>query len=148
MLKQSPDMSFSEAEIIEEFAIVDDWMDKYAYLIDMGKGLEPLDDEFKQDVFRVKGCQSQVWLRAWHDDHRVYFRADSDAMITKGLIALLIRVLSGQPAPAIVAANLYFLDEIGLRKHLSANRSNGLTAMIAKMKSHAAVLGGINHSLA
>ncbi len=138
-------MSSSEAEIVEEFSIVDDWMDKYAYLIDLGKGLEALDEEFKQDAFRVKGCQSKVWLRAWEVNDRVYFAADSDAMITKGLIALLIRVLSGQPAAAIVAADLDFLDEIGLRKHLSANRSNGLTAMIAKMKSHAAVLADINH---
>lgn len=147
-MKPPPDIPACEAEIIDEFAIVDDWMDKYAYLIDMGKSLEPLNEEFKQDIFRVKGCQSRVWLRAWQDDHRVYFAADSDAMITKGLIALLIRVLSGQPAPAIVAADLDFLDETGLRKHLSANRSNGLTAMITKMKSHAAVLDSINHSLA
>jgi cysteine desulfuration protein SufE len=146
MLKQPPDISCSEAEIVEEFAMFDDWMDKYAYLIDMGKGLEPLDEEFKQDAFRVKGCQSQVWLRAWEGNDRVYFEADSDAMITKGLIALLIRVLSGQSAPAIVAADLDFLDEIGLRRHLSTNRSNGLSAMITKMKSHAAVLAGVNHS--
>ena len=142
-----PDIATLEAEIVDEFLVVDDWMDKYAYLIDMGKDLPPLDAAFKQEVFRVKGCQSNVWLRAWDESDFVFFEADSDAMITKGLIALMIRVLSGQPATAIVASDLGFLDKIGLRKHLSANRSNGLTAMISKMKAHAAVLGGVNQSI-
>lgn len=138
------DIAAIEEEIVEEFSIFDDWMDKYAYLIDMGKSLPPLDEVYKQDTFRVKGCQSRVWLRAWEDDGRIQFEADSDAMITKGLIALLIRVLSGQAPADIVDSKLEFVDQIGLRKHLSPNRSNGLTAMIGKMKSHAAVLGGIN----
>lgn len=144
MLTQSADIASREAEIIEDFSIFGDWMDKYGYLIDMGKVLESLDDEYKREAFRVKGCQSTVWLRAWKDNGLIFFAADSDAFITKGLIALLIRVLSGQPASSIVAANLEFLDQIGLRKHLSANRSNGLTAMITKMKSHAAALGDEN----
>lgn len=132
-----------EASIVDDFSMFEDWMDKYAYLIDMGKELPPLDDEFKQEAFRVKGCQSRVWLRAWAEDERVFFEADSDAMITKGLIALLVRVLSGQPADDIVQSKLAFVDEIGLRRHLSANRSNGLTSMIEKMKTHAAVLGNV-----
>jgi cysteine desulfuration protein SufE len=145
-LTHHPDIASIEAEIVDEFQSVEDWMDKYAYLIDMGKTLPPLDAAFKQEVFRVKGCQSQVWLSASDKDDRVYFQADSDAMITKGLIALLIRVLNGQLAGAIVEADLRCLDEIGLRKHLSTNRSNGLTAMIAKMKAHAAVLDSVNQS--
>jgi cysteine desulfuration protein SufE len=131
-----------EAEIIDEFSLLDDWMDRYAFLIEMGRALPDLDDTFKQEAFRVKGCQSNVWLRAWTDDGLVFFEADSDAMITKGLIALLVRVFSGQPAKAIVDADLSFIDAIGLRKHLSPNRSNGLTAMITKMKGHATALGG------
>ena len=140
------DIAARETEVVDDFSVVTDWMDKYAYLIDMGKALEPLDDEYKQEAFGVKGCQSMVWLRAWLDEEYVFFAADSDALITKGLIALLIRVLSGQPAESIVGADLGFLDEIGLRNHLSANRSNGLSAMITKMKSHAAVLGDVKHS--
>ncbi len=141
-------MPVIEAEIVEEFELFDDWMDKYAYLIDVGKGLATLDEVYKQEAFRVKGCQSKVWLRSWSDGMHIHFEADSDAMITKGLIALLIRVLSGQPASDIVAANLGFVDQIGLRQHLSANRSNGLTAMITKMKTHAAVLGDLKEATA
>jgi len=141
-------MPVIEAEIVEEFELFDDWMDKYAYLIDVGKGLASLDEVYKQEAFRVKGCQSKVWLRSWSDGMHIHFEADSDAMITKGLIALLIRVLSGQPASDIVAANLGFVDQIGLRQHLSANRSNGLTAMITKMKTHAAVLGDLKEATA
>lgn len=144
-LRDRSDIAAIEAEIVDEFALFDDWMDKYAYLIEMGKSLPPLDESFKQEPFRVKGCQSNVWLRAWEEEGRVQFEADSDAMITKGLIALLMRVLSDQPPGVVVDADLRFVDEIGLRKHLSPNRSNGLTAMIAKMKSHAAVFGGVNH---
>ena len=142
-MSDASDMPVIEAEIVEEFELFDDWMDKYAYLIDVGKGLASLDEVYKQEAFRVKGCQSKVWLRSWSDGMHIHFEADSDAMITKGLIALLIRVLSGQPASDIVAANLGFVDQIGLRQHLSANRSNGLTAMITKMKTHAAVLGDL-----
>ena len=142
------DIATIEAEIIDEFSLFDDWMDKYSYLIDIGKNLAPLDDEFKQEAFRVKGCQAKVWLRTWSENERINFEADSDAMITKGLIALLVRVLGGQSPSDIVDARLDFVDEIGLRKHLSTNRSNGLTAMIRKMKQHAAVVGGIKESVA
>ena len=142
------DIPTIEAEIIDEFSLFDDWMDKYAYLIDIGKSLEPLDDRFKEDAFRVKGCQSNVWLRSWSEDDRIHFEADSDAIITKGLIGLLVRVLSRQPPSDIVDARLDFVDKIGLRKHLSTNRSNGLTAMIRKMKQHASVLGSIKESIA
>jgi cysteine desulfuration protein SufE len=128
-----------ESEIIEEFSLFDDWMDRYGYLIDIGKELDNLDDRFKTEAFRVKGCQSNVWLHSWTEDGRVYFEADSDAMITRGLVGLLMRVLSGQPAGEIVATPLRFIDEIGLRQHLSTNRSNGLSAMIERMKASAAV---------
>ncbi|MFC2085628.1 SufE family protein [Bacteroidota bacterium] len=127
-----------EAEVVDEFSLMDDWMDRYAYLIDMGKALKPMNDAYKHDSFHVKGCQSNVWLRSWVDNRLLFFEAESDAMITKGLIALLIRVLSGTQPSEIMSARLEFLDEIGLRTHLSTNRSNGLSAMIAKMKSLAA----------
>lgn len=126
-----------EAEIVEEFSLFDDWMDRYAYLIDIGKSLPDLDEEFKTEAFRVKGCQSNVWLHSWVDDGRVFFEADSDALITRGLVGLLMRVLSGQPAPEVADARLDFVDKIGLRQHLSTNRSNGLTAMINRMKTSA-----------
>ena len=132
-------ISAIESEIVEEFSLFDDWMDRYAYLIDLGKSLEDLPEEYKTEPFRVKGCQSNVWLRSWAEGDRVFFAADSDAMITRGLVALLVRVLSGQPATEIVDAPLDFVDEIGLRKHLSTNRSNGLSAMIARMKRMASV---------
>jgi len=130
-----------EEEIVEEFSLFDDWMDKYAYLIDIGKNLSDLDEAYKVDAFRVKGCQSNVWLRSWTDTGRVYFAADSDAMITRGLVGLLVRVLSGRPAEDIANTPLHFVDRIGLRQHLSANRSNGLSAMIGRMKSTAAMAG-------
>lgn len=128
-----------EAEIVEEFALFDDWMDRYGYLIDIGKNLADLDDRFKTDAFRVKGCQSNVWLHSWIDNGRVFFEADSDALITRGLVGLLMRVLNGQPASDVAEAPLDFVDEIGLRQHLSTNRSNGLTAMISRMKASAAL---------
>lgn len=128
-----------EAEIIDEFTLFDDWMDRYGYLIDLGKQLPELDEQYKIDAFRVKGCQSKVWLHTWTEDGRVYFEADSDAMITRGLVALLVRVLNGQPAGEVAEAPLGFVDEIGLRQHLSTNRSNGLTAMITRMRASAAL---------
>lgn len=128
-----------EADIIEEFSLFDDWMDKYAYLIDIGKKLPDLNDVYKTEALRVKGCQSNVWLRSWTEGGRAFFAADSDAMITRGLVALLIRVLNGQPANQVAEAPLHFVDEIGLRQHLSTNRSNGLSAMIARMKATASI---------
>jgi cysteine desulfuration protein SufE len=126
-----------EQEIVDTFAMLPDWMDKYAYLIELGKDLPLIEDEYKDDAHRVRGCQSQVWLRTEAENGTIHFRADSDALITKGLIALLVRVLSGQPAQAVVDAPLAFIDRIGMREHLSPTRSNGLTAMVKRMKLEA-----------
>jgi cysteine desulfuration protein SufE len=121
-------------EIIDDFSLFDDWMQKYEYIIDLGKKLPLIDESYKRDEYLIKGCQSQVWLRAELKNGRVYFRADSDAVITKGIIALLINVLSGQKAEDIAESDLYFIDQIGLKEHLSPTRSNGLTSMIKQMK--------------
>lgn len=126
-----------EQEIISEFAILDDPMDKYEYIIDIGKKLAPLPDQYKTEGNIVKGCQSTVWLHSEERDGHIYYEADSNTVITKGIIALLIRVLSAQPASEIVAAPLSFIEQIGLRSHLSSQRSNGLNAMISKMKNEA-----------
>lgn len=122
-------------EIIEEFDLFDQWMDKYEYIIDLGKKLPLIADPYKVEDYLIPGCQSQVWLHAELDNGKVDFTADSDAIITKGIIALLVRVLSGQPPESIANANLYFIDRIGLKEHLSATRSNGLVNMVNKMKS-------------
>jgi cysteine desulfuration protein SufE len=126
-----------ENEIIEEFSLFDDWDDKYEYIIDMGKKLPPLEDEFKKDENRVRGCQSTVWLVADSEDGKITYKADSDAMIVKGLISMLIRVLSGQPADAIINAKLDFIGEIGMMSHLAQTRSNGLLSMVKQMKNYA-----------
>ena len=120
----------AEAEIVEEFSMFDDWMDKYQYLIELGQDLPQLADQFKTEDNIVHGCQSQVWLTANRTGDDVIFSADSDAIITKGLIAMLMRVLSGQKAEEIVQSELGFIDKIGMREHLSPTRSNGLNAMI------------------
>lgn len=129
-----------EREIIEEFRFLGDWTERYGYLIDLGKALPPLNEQYHTEPYRVHGCQSQVWLHSTLDEGRVHYEADSDAMITKGLIALLMRVLSDQPVEAIVEADLTFIDEIGMRQHLSPNRSNGLNAMVKRMKADAHAL--------
>jgi cysteine desulfuration protein SufE len=126
-----------ENEIAEEFALFDDQMDKYEYIIDLGKKLPALDSKYTTDDFLVKGCQSKVWLHAYEKDGRIFFEADSNTAITKGIIALLIRVLSGQNAKEILSSPLSFIDKINLRSHLSSQRSNGLSAMIVKMKAYA-----------
>lgn len=126
-----------EEQVVEEFSVFDDWMDKYEYIIDIGKNLPPLEETYKTDLNKVTGCQSQVWLSAEMKDGNLYYKADSDAIITKGLIALLIRVLSGHKPDEIVDAKLGFLDEIGMKEHLSPTRSNGLVSMIAHMKKYA-----------
>lgn len=123
-----------QREIIEDFSLFDDWMQKYEYIIDLGKSLPLIEEEFKTDEYLIKGCQSKVWLRADIEDGHVYFKADSDAIITRGIIALLIRVLSGQKAADIAESDLYFIDRIGLKEHLSPTRSNGLTSMVKQMK--------------
>ncbi len=125
-------------EIIDEFSLFGDWMEKYEYLIELGKSLPLIDEQYKTDDHLVRGCQSRVWLHArLGDDGKVYFTADSDAVITKGIIALLIRVLSGHTPREILEADLYFIDRIGLKEHLSPTRSNGLVSMLKQMKMYA-----------
>lgn len=124
-------------EIIEEFSGFDDWMDKYQLLIDMGSGQEPLPEEYKTEQNLIDGCQSRVWLQADYREGRVVFRAESDALIVKGIVDLLVRVLSGHTPQEILDADLYFIDHIGLKEHLSPTRSNGLVAMLKQMKMYA-----------
>jgi cysteine desulfuration protein SufE len=123
-----------EEEIVEEFSLFDNWEDKYEYIIDMGKKLPVLDEASKKDENRIRGCQSTVWMVSEYRDGRVYYRADSDAVIVKGLISMLIRVFSGQRPKDIVDADMTFIDEIGMSTHLAQTRSNGLRAMIKQMK--------------
>ena len=130
----------TENEIIEEFAMFDQWDDKYQYLIDMGKSLPVLADEFKTDDRIIKGCQSRVWLHSELKNGSIYFTADSDAIITKGMVALMVRVLSGHSPEEIVNAELTFVDAIGLKQHLSPTRANGLVSMIKQMKLDALAL--------
>jgi len=126
-----------EEEIVSEFELFDDWMDKYNYIIDVGKSVDKIDDKYKNKQYLISGCQSQVWVHAQYSDGKVYFKADSDALITKGIVGLLIRVLSGQPPEDIVDADLDFIDQIGLKEHLSQTRSNGLLNMVKQMKLYA-----------
>ena len=126
-----------EQEIIEEFSNFDDWMDKYNYLIEMGKTCPVIDERDKTENNLIKGCQSRVWLNAEYSGGKVSYKADSDAVITKGIASLLIRALSEQAPDEILNADLGFLDKIGLKEHLSPNRSNGLTAMVKQMKLYA-----------
>lgn len=126
-----------ESQIIEEFSMFDDWMSKYEYIIELGKKLPLIDEKYKTEDYKVKGCQSQVWLNAEMKDGKLIYKADSDAVITKGLIALLIRVLSNQKPDNIAKAKLEFINKIGMKEHLSPNRSNGLLAMINYMKKYA-----------
>lgn len=124
-------------EIVDAFSIYDDWMDKYNYLIEMGKGRKPIYEEFKTEQNMIRGCQSQVWLNAEYSDGKVYFTADSDAIITKGIVHLLITVLDGQSPDNILNYDMSFLDKIGLKEHLSPNRANGINSMIKQMKFYA-----------
>lgn len=126
-----------EKEIVEEFSLFDSWDDKYEYIIDLGKKLQPLDDRYKLDENKVRGCQSTVWLVADYEDGRVYYKAESDAVIVKGLISMLIRVLSGQKPDDIINAKLDFIREIGMMSHLAQTRSNGLLSMVKQMKNYA-----------
>lgn len=124
-------------EVIEEFSDFDDWMDKYQLLIDLGSEQEPLPEEYKTDQNLIDGCQSRVWLQADYCDGILTFRAESDALIVKGIVDLLVRVLSGHTPQEILDADLYFIDRIGLKEHLSPTRSNGLLAMLKQMKMYA-----------
>ena len=127
----------SENKIIEEFSYFEDWMDKYNYIIELGKTLPAIDEEYRQDKYLIVGCQSNVWLQAKLTDGKIYFKADSDAIITKGIISLLIRVLSERTPDEILDASLTYLEEIGLTKHLTPTRSNGLLSMVKQMKVYA-----------
>ena len=124
-------------EVIEEFEGFSDWMDKYQMLIDLGNDLEPLDAKYKTEQNLIDGCQSRVWLQADYVDGQIVFTADSDALITKGIIALLIQVLSGHTPSEIANADLYFIDRIGLKEHLSPTRSNGLLSMVKQIRMYA-----------
>ncbi len=124
-------------EIIEEFSGFDDWMDKYQLLIDLGNEQAPLDDKYKTEQNLIDGCQSRVWLQADYADGKIHFSAESDALIVKGIVALLIRVLSDHTPQEILDADLYFIEEIGLKEHLSPTRSNGLVAMVKQMRVYA-----------
>lgn len=126
-----------EQEIVEEFSLFDDWMDKYNYIIDMGKSIDKIDEKYKKNQYLISGCQSQVWVHAEYEDGKVYFKADSDALITAGIVGLLMRVMSGQTPEEIINSDLSFIDEIGLKEHLSQTRSNGLVNMIKQMKLYA-----------
>jgi cysteine desulfuration protein SufE len=132
-------MSINEIqdEIIEEFAGFDDWMDKYQLLIDLGNDQEPLDEKYKIESNLIDGCQSRVWLQADYADGMITFTAESDALIVKGIVALFIRVLSGHTPDEILNADLYFIEQIGLKEHLSPTRSNGLLAMVKQMRMYA-----------
>lgn len=132
-------MSINEIqdEVIEEFSNFDDWMDKYQLLIDLGSDEQPLPEAYKTEQNLIDGCQSRVWLQADMVDGKVVFQAESDALIVKGIVALLIRVLSGHTPQEILDADLYFIEQIGLREHLSPTRSNGLLAMLKQMKLYA-----------
>ena len=126
-----------QEEIIDEFSGFDDWMDKYQLLIDLGNEQDPLDDKYKTEQNLIDGCQSRVWLQADLIDGKLLFTAESDALIVKGIVALLIRVLSGHTPQEILDADLYFIEEIGLKEHLSPTRSNGLLAMVKQMRMYA-----------
>ncbi len=132
-----------EAELISEFEMFEDWMEKYEYIIDLGKELPPLNQEFKIVQNLIKGCQSQVWLHAFEEEGLIKFEADSDAFITKGLVALMIRVFSGSKPSEIVNSDLGFIQKIGLQEHLSPTRSNGLVSMVKQMKNYAFALQNI-----
>ena len=123
--------------IIEDFSFLESWEDRYEYMIDLGKSLPLIDPQYKTDSYLIKGCQSQVWLHADNEGDIIHFTADSDAIITKGIIAILIKALSGQKAADILAADMSFIDKIGLKEHLSPTRANGLVSMIEQMKLYA-----------
>ena len=136
-MAERPGIESLEAEIVENFSLFDSWDEKYEYIIDLGKKLPPLEPEHKKDENKVRGCQSTVWLVAQVKDGLVYFKADSDAVIVKGLISMLIQVLSGHTPDEIIQAKLGFIDQIGMTTHLAQTRSNGLLSMVKQMKNFA-----------
>ncbi|MEG1585958.1 MAG: SufE family protein [Bacteroidales bacterium] len=132
-------MTINETQdnIIDDFSAFDDWMDKYALLIDLGNSLQPLDEKYKTQENLIEGCQSRVWLHADYEDGKIVFRAESDAVIVKGIVALLIQVMSNHTPDEILGSDLYFIDKIGLKEHLSPTRSNGLLSMVKQMRLYA-----------
>ena len=126
-----------QSQIIDEFEIMDDWMEKYEYMISLGKSLPKMDNDFKNDSNLIKGCQSRVWLHAELKNENIFFHADSDAIITKGIISILIRIYSGQPPKEILDSKFDFINKIGLKEHLSQTRANGLSSMIKQIKMYA-----------
>jgi len=136
-MEQQSTIQETENEIVEEFSLFDSWDDKYEYIIGLGKKLPLLEDQFKTDENRVRGCQSTVWLVAAYKGGRIYYKAESDAVIVKGLISMLIRVLSGHKPDEIINAQLNFIRQIGMTTHLAQTRSNGLLAMVKQMKNYA-----------
>lgn len=132
-----PSINDVQDEIIEEFSVFDDWMDKYALLIELGNSLEPLAEKYRVESNLIQGCQSRVWVQADYIDGRIHFTAESDAVIVKGIIALLIKVLSNRTPDEIIDTDLYFVDKIGLNEHLSPTRSNGLVSMIKQIRFYA-----------
>jgi cysteine desulfuration protein SufE len=133
-----------QQDIISEFSAFDDWMDKYSFLIELGNELAPIDQKYKVDQNLIRGCQSQVWLNAETKNGLIYFQGESDALIVKGLVALLLRVVNGQPASEILNADFHFIDKIGLKEHLSPTRSNGLLAMVKQIKLYAVAFNKLN----
>src|SRR5690606_31532428 len=127
-------------ELIEDFSFYEDWMSKYEYIIQLGKELPLIDEHYKTEDRLIKGCQSKVWLHAEFKEGKIFFTADSDAIITKGLVSLMVKVLSGHTPAEIASADLYFIDQIGLKEHLSPTRANGLLAMVKQMKMFAIAL--------
>lgn len=127
-------------ELIEDFSFFTDWMEKYEYIIQLGKEIPLIDEQYKQDQYLIKGCQSRVWLYPELRDGKLYFTADSDAVITKGLVSLMVKVLSGHSPKDIATSDLYFIDQIGLKEHLSPTRANGLLSMVKQMKMYAVAL--------
>jgi cysteine desulfuration protein SufE len=136
----------TEEEIIESFSLFDTWEEKYEYIIDLGKKLPPLNDKYKLAENIIKGCQSTVWLVSEYEDGKIFFKADSDAVIVKGLVSMLIKVLSGHTSDEILNAKLDFIREIGMMNHLAQTRSNGLLAMVKQMKNYALAYKGIKEA--
>jgi cysteine desulfuration protein SufE len=133
----TPPINELQDAVIEEFAAFADWMDKYSLLIDMGNLLPPLEGRYKTESALIEGCQSRVWLHTRYEGGKLFFEGDADAVIVKGIVSLLIRILSGHTPQEILQADLYFIDQTGLREHLSPTRSNGLVAMLKQMRMHA-----------
>jgi cysteine desulfuration protein SufE len=138
-MTQSKTIQETEEEIIDEFSLFDSWDEKYEYIIDMGKKLKPLDEVYKKDENKIKGCQSTVWMVSELKDGKVVYKAESDAVIVKGLVSMLIRVLSNHTPKEIIDAKLEFIDKIGMKQHLAQTRSNGLLSMVKQMKLDATV---------